>query len=155
MTLLTNQQQPISQNDIDLAQQAQQILAAHLESGEPLTPPVLKLGQNQSIELPTAAIAMLAEILNAIAIGKSAHIIPENAELSTFEAANLLSVSRPYLIKLLDAGKIPHRKVGRHRRILMKDLSRYKAQSDAESERFMDQLVAESQAMGLYDIKPE
>jgi excisionase family DNA binding protein len=72
-------------------------------------------------------------------------IIPENAELSTVQAADILKVSRPYLIKLLDDQVIPHRKVGTHRRIKMIDVMNYKNAIDAERESILDQLVAEAQ----------
>ena len=72
-------------------------------------------------------------------------IILENAELSTVQAADILKVSRPYLIKLLDDQVIPHRKVGTHRRIKMIDVMNYKNAIDAERESILDQLVAEAQ----------
>lgn len=67
------------------------------------------------------------------------------------EAADILNVSRPYLIKLLEAGEIPFHKVGRHRRIRIKDLMRYKADSDQRMDEAMDELVALSEELGLYD----
>ncbi|AFY72143.1 DNA binding domain protein, excisionase family (plasmid) [Thalassoporum mexicanum PCC 7367] len=148
MTLVTKNQPPITQADIDLAHHAHQLLAARLEAGEPLPSAMLSLGQ-ESIELPAATIAMLEQLLEAIAQGKSVYIIPEHAELSTFEAADLLNVSRPYLIKLLNAGEIPYHKVGSHRRIKMKNLSAYKDKDDAERAQAIKQLIAEDQKYGL------
>ncbi|MBV9388439.1 MAG: helix-turn-helix domain-containing protein [Chroococcidiopsidaceae cyanobacterium CP_BM_ER_R8_30] len=77
---------------------------------------------------------------------KSAADIKPVAELSTIEAASVLNVSRPFLIKLLEQGQIPCRKVGKHRRIRMEDLMTYKATIDTEREAILDQLVAEAQA---------
>ena len=85
------------------------------------------------------------DILEAMAAGRGVTIIPENAELTTVEAADVLNVSRPFIIKLLDEGAIPHRKVGKHRRIRMDDVMNYKAKIDAEREAALDQLVAEAQ----------
>ena len=79
-------------------------------------------------------------------------IIPDHAELTTVQAADLLNVSRPYLIKLLDDKAIPHRKVGKHRRIRVDDVMAYKDAIDREREEILDQLTREAQEQGLgYD----
>jgi excisionase family DNA binding protein len=90
-------------------------------------------------------VALLMDILEAMAAGRGVTIVPENAELTTVEAAGVLNISRPYLIKLLDEGVIPHRKVGKHRRIRMEDVMAYKARDDREREAILDQLVGEAQ----------
>ena len=68
------------------------------------------------------------------------------------EAADILNVSRPYLIKLLESGEIPFRKVGTHRRIQMEDLMAFKKSSDERSRKAMNDLVALSEELGLYDL---
>jgi len=88
---------------------------------------------------------LLMDILEAMATGRGITIIPENAELTTVEAAEVLNVSRPFLIKLLDEGAIPHRKVGTHRRVRMEDVMNYKTKIDAEREAALDQLVVDAQ----------
>lgn len=88
-------------------------------------------------------------ILEAMAAGRGVTIIPENAELTTFEAADVLKVSRPYLIKLLDAGAIPFWRVGKHRRIRMEDVMAYRARDDRERDAAMDHLVREAQEQGM------
>ncbi len=95
---------------------------------------------------------MLKDILEAMAAGHSITIIPQHAELTTVEAADILNVSRPYLIKLLESGEIRFRKVGTHRRIMMEDLVAYKEKSDRQSRAAMDELVALSEELGLYDL---
>jgi excisionase family DNA binding protein len=80
-------------------------------------------------------------------------LIAENDELTTSQAADLLNVSPTYLIKLLEEGEIPYHMVDNHHRIRTEDLMVYKATSRAEREKILDQLVAESQAMGLYDVQ--
>jgi excisionase family DNA binding protein len=101
--------------------------------------------QMEPIELPAGAVALLMEILEAMAAGRGVTIIPENAELSTVQAAEVLNVSRPFLIKLLEDGSIPHRKVGKHRRVRMEDVMSYKAAIDNEREAVLDQLAADAQ----------
>jgi excisionase family DNA binding protein len=81
--------------------------------------------QDNLIELPAGAVALLMDILEAVAAGRGVTIIPEDAELMTVEAAEALSVSRPSLIKLLNEGVIPPRKVGRRRLIRMEDVMAY------------------------------
>lgn len=70
--------------------------------------------------------------------------------LTTQEAANLLNVSRPYLIRLLEDKKIPFRKVGTRRKILFQDLIEYKQKTDDACRKMLDDLTAESQNLGLY-----
>ncbi len=73
------------------------------------------------------------------------------AELDTKQAANLLNVSRPYLIKLLESEAIPHRKVGKHRRILAQNLYQFKADIDAKRSQSFDELTALSEELDLYE----
>ena len=74
-----------------------------------------------------------------------------SAELSTQQAANILNVSRPYLIKLLESGEIPYYKVGKHRRILAQELYNYKSDIDTERSQTLDELTALTQELGLDD----
>jgi len=77
-------------------------------------------------------------------------IIPEDTEISTTEAAEILNVSRPFLIKLLDKRAIPYRRVGKHRRLRKEDVMAYKAADDREREAILDELVREAQEQGDY-----
>ena len=85
-----------------------------------------------SMVLPFRPGATLAYL--SLAAGRGVSIIPENAELTTVQAAEVLNVSRPFLIKLLEDGSIPHRKVGKHRRVRMEDIMSYKAAIDSARE---------------------
>lgn len=95
--------------------------------------------------LPRHALAMLRDLLAEMAQGNAVTVVPTHAELTTQEAANLLNVSRPHLIKLLEQGKIAYRKTGAHRRILYQDLMAYKQARTKASEAKLDQLVRQAQ----------
>lgn len=101
--------------------------------------------------LPRQALALLRDVLSEMAQGNAVTIVPLHAELTTQEAANILNVSRPYLIKLLEENKIPHHKVNKHRRIRFEDLMRYKQQQDADSAAALDELARQAQALDMDD----
>ena len=101
--------------------------------------------QDETLELPAGAVALLVDILEAMADGRGVSLIAEHAELTTVEAAKVLHVSRPYLIKLLTEGALPYRKVGKHRRIRMEDVMAYKSRIDDEREAVLDELAAQAQ----------
>jgi len=79
-------------------------------------------------------------------------LYPESSELTTKQAAEVLGVSRPFLIRVLEAGEIPYRKVGRHRRVLMKDVLLHKQTTQVKRQAAMDELVKISEEMGGYDL---
>ncbi|KSQ21706.1 DNA-binding protein [Pseudomonas aeruginosa] len=103
----------------------------------------------QIVEIPTFALRLLGEILNEFALGNSVKVVPIHAELTTQDAADLLNVSRPHLVKLLDGGEIPHTKTGRHRRVKFADLVAYKEKRDAVSSKAMEDLAAQAQELGM------
>jgi excisionase family DNA binding protein len=109
-------------------------------------------GEKRPIEVPAAAIAMLADAVEELAKGHAIRIASHEQEISTQKAADLLNVSRPFLIQLLQKGAIPFRMVGTHRRLRLSDVLTYKARSDAEAETAFRELVAQAQEVGLgYD----
>lgn len=128
-----------------LARISGQQLSRYVRRKKPLSVRVMEAGQEQPLELPAGAVALLMDILQTMASGRGVTIIPENAELTTVEAASILNVSRPFLIKLLEERVIPHRLVGKHRRILIDDVMAYKQRIDEEREAVLAQLTAEAQ----------
>jgi excisionase family DNA binding protein len=100
--------------------------------------------------LPKSVHAFLVDVLDAVSSDNSVLIIPNNAKLSTVEAAKLLGVSRQFLVNLLESGKIPHHKVGTHRRVYATDLFRYKAARDGVRRQAIRDFGADEVENGTY-----
>ncbi|HTP51675.1 MAG TPA: helix-turn-helix domain-containing protein [Anaeromyxobacteraceae bacterium] len=106
-------------------------------------------GSGHQVVVPRAAFELLVRLLTEMAAGHAVTILPMHAELTTQQAAELLNVSRPHVIKLLDEGRIPHRMVGSHRRIRFEDLRRFKEIEDTERRAAVDELTAEAERLNL------
>lgn len=110
---------------------------------------VLASSTGGKVDLCPAAFNLLLNVLQEMSRGNAVLVVPIQAELTTQEAAGMLNVSRPYLIKLLEEGKIRYQLKGKHRRILFKDLMEYKHKSAKESYEALSKLAAESEELGL------
>lgn len=106
-------------------------------------------GVERTIKLSESDHPLLMEILAALAKGKPVVVLPADKELSTQQAADLLNVSRPYLIGLLEKNEIPYRTVGTWRRVKLTDVLEYKARSDARSRAALKELVDQAQELDL------
>lgn len=104
---------------------------------------------DQRLKLPTSAVRLLLDILEQMARGNAVTLIPVNAELTTQQAADVLNVSRPFVVKLLDEGKLPFRKVGAHRRIKFEDLMAFKTNIDNQRLEALNKLVEQAQELDM------
>lgn len=138
-----------SEDDVKLAKETRKILAPRLSSTLPFDLRAINPLKEPSIKIPAQAAHLLVQILDEMSRGNAVKLIPVHAELTTQEAADLLNVSRPTLIRLLDGGKIEFHKVGTHRRVSFKSVLAYKRQIDAERKAALAELVAYDQELGI------
>lgn len=108
-----------------------------------------EVGSEDPLVLPREAVEMFAAMLADLANGQGVQAVPVNAIVSTQVAANMLNVSRPYLIKLLEQGEIPFELVGRHRRIKFDDVMEYRRRDDRKRKEAADSLTALDEELGL------
>lgn len=149
-TLQENRPVLPKKHDIALASKSSKELAALFPKKEKDFHMVVKSDQNETqITFPFSAIKLLLDILTQMAEGNAITLIPIHAELTTQEAANLLNISRPYLIKLLEKGEIPFHKVGTHRRILFANILIFKDKAHKESQKALDELTKQAQELDL------
>ena len=101
----------------------------------------------ERIELPDSALEALRVIIETMAQGRSIMLVPHDQELTSQEAADILHVSRPHLIKLLDLGELPFHLVGTHRRIKIEDVLTYRDRRDAERDAALRELTRLSEEL--------
>ncbi len=133
-------------HEASLAKISSQAVAAYIQSTPTPEIALIKEGNvREKVAIPPAALRLLADILTQMSKGNAVTIIPIHAELTTQEAADLLNVSRPYLVNLLEHKEIPFRKVGMHRRVLAKDILAYKAKIDEARLKTLAELTKQAQ----------
>ena len=139
-----------SPQDIEQAKESSRTLAKYADQERVTMSIKGEDGSKDDFVLSGPVMELLLQILTQISRGKAINLMPINSELTTQEAANLLNVSRPYLVKLLEEEQISHHKVGTHRRIFLKDLIEYMQENEKSREDSLEQLTALSQSLGLY-----
>lgn len=112
------------------AAKAGTVLAGHRDKRGGLSLHVRKGARSADVDLPPAVARLVLDLLELVGKGDAVTLVPSGADLSTQQAADMLEVSRPFLVKLIEAREIPHHKVGTHRRIRAEDLLAYKHRRD-------------------------
>jgi excisionase family DNA binding protein len=103
----------------------------------------------ESITVPASALRLFAALLTEMGKGNAVTLIPTHAELTTQQAADVLKVSRPFVVEQIEKGLIKHRMVGTHRRILFSDLMEYKRSMDVQASKAMDELAVQAQELEM------
>lgn len=137
--------------DVELARAALLVLAGAVDaSADAHAPITLTLSASgEQVVVPKAVLDLLGGALANLAKGEGVTLVPANAELTTQQAAELLNVSRPFVIRLLDEGKIEHRLVGTHRRVKTSSLLAYLREDDAKRKAAADELSAMTHELGF------
>lgn len=140
-----------TKREVQLAGESSRALAAYVREADEQTIRVVPEGgkKREAIRIPSTAFRLLVNILEQMAQGHAVALTPVPVELTTQQAADLLHVSRPYLVRLLDSGKVPHRKVGTHRRVLYTDVINYKQRIDEQRRTTLDALAAQAQELNM------
>jgi excisionase family DNA binding protein len=141
----TKEEQEIAKNSISKVHATSKIVVKNKN-----TFVKIKIQENgDSLKIPKKAVLLLFDILDNMAQGKSFTLIPSDSEISTQQAADMLNVSRPHLVKLLEEGKIPFKKVGAHRRIELKNLIEYQQKNEDNKNKKLDFLTKQAQDLNL------
>jgi excisionase family DNA binding protein len=154
-TLRNRKQRPLTvaptEADSRLAQESSRRLAPYLkERGNLRMQIVSKSGRlEEALMIPSSVFRVLFDMLTAMAEGKAVTLISTEAELTSQQIANLLNVSRPFVVGLMDKGEIPHHKVGKHRRVRLGDLMAYKEQVTVRQQKALEDLAAEAQELNM------
>jgi excisionase family DNA binding protein len=128
------------------ARRIRDYLASH-QDDQPISVHV-EVGDDDALVVPRPVAVMLAQVLQLLADGQGVQIMPDRAMLTTQQAADTINVSRPYLIGLLERGKIPYEMVGTHRRIAFADLLEYKRKDDQQRRAALEELTVLGEEVG-------
>ncbi len=140
---------PPSEQESVQARESSRVLSEYVHRTGKLQIEVGEKGRREVVSLPARAVHLLMDLLTEMAEGKAVALLPMQTELTTQQAADLLNVSRPYLVKLLDGGTIRHRRVGTHRRVLLGELLAYKHRNDREQMIALDELARQAQELDM------
>ena len=152
-TLISENFETVAPSEADalLARESSRRLATHnLGKRSSVRIQLLADGEEaETVAVPASALRLFLHLLVEMSQGNAVTLIPTHAEMTTQQAADLLNVSRPYLVKLVDEGKIPCRTVGKYRRVRFDDMMAYKRKDDETRAKILDQLTAEAQELGM------
>jgi excisionase family DNA binding protein len=141
---------PMSQHDLEMARVAQRCIMEALDHSRAAAITLTTdKGEHPSIEVPAAALKLIGQLLGAMSEGRAISVVPSEKEFTTVEAAHFLNVSRPFVIKEIEAGRLPHRMVGTHRRVAFVDLMSYSNQMRERQESALDRMADNARDLGL------
>jgi excisionase family DNA binding protein len=141
---------PMSAREVEMARAAQRCIMEALDHSRAAAVTLTTSdGSHPTVELPPAALKLIGQLLGAMSEGRPITLVPSKQEFSTVEAANFLNVSRPFVIKEIEAGRLPHRKVGSHRRVAFDDLVAYAREMRKRQEGALERMAQNARELGL------
>ncbi len=141
---------PMSAAEVEMAQVAQRCIMEALDHSRAAQITLTTdTGEHPTVAVPPAALKLIGQVLGAMSERRSVSIIANDHELSTVEAANFLNVSRPFIIKEIEAGRLKHRLVGTHRRIEFSDLLAYAQEMRQRQAQALDRMAENARELGL------
>jgi excisionase family DNA binding protein len=140
----------MSPKDIEMARVAQRCIMEALDHSRAAAITLTTdTGEHPSVEVPPSALKLIGQLLGAMSEGRPIALVPSSQEFSTVEAAHFLNVSRPFVIKEIEAGRLPHRMVGTHRRVAFEDLIAYARKMRENQEAALERLAENARELGL------
>jgi excisionase family DNA binding protein len=145
----------LDEKEAELAKTAQRCIVAALDHSQAVSLALVEDGVERLadgapvLRLPPKVLRLFADMLGALSQGKPVAVLPQSMDLTTQQAAMLLNVSRPYLVGLLESGKIPFHKVGKHRRIRLDDAMKFKEEARKASLDALAALAEQAQELGM------
>ncbi len=140
----------LTAEEADMAKVAQRCIMESLDRSKAATMTLESAdGSQPPVHLPPQALRFIAQVLGALSERRPVVLMPSKQEMSTVEAANFLNVSRPFVIKEIEAGRLPHRMVGTHRRVAFEDLQSYSAKMRAGQQATLQRMADDAREMGL------
>jgi excisionase family DNA binding protein len=141
---------PLNAKDKEMVRLAQRCIMASLDHSRAAAITLTTdTGERPTVEVPPAALKLIGQLLGAMSEGRPIVLMPTEQEFTTVEAANFLNVSRPFVIKEMEAGRLPHRKVGSHRRIALDDLLNYAQKMHAQQAGALERMAENARELGL------
>jgi len=140
----------MSAKDIEMARVAQRCIMEALDHSRAAAITLTTdSGEHRTVDVPPAALKLIGQLLGAMSEGRPIALVPSSQEFSTVEAAHFLNVSRPFVVKEIDAGRLPHRLVGSHRRVAFEDLIAYARKMREQQESALERLAENARELGL------
>ncbi|CBJ41672.1 excisionase family DNA-binding protein [Ralstonia solanacearum] len=141
---------PMTERELEMARVAQRCIMEALDHSRAAEITLTTdQGEHPTVAVPPPALKLIGQLLGAMSEGRSIMLVPANREFTTVEAAHFLNVSRPFVIKEIEEGRLHHRMVGTHRRIAFDDLAAYSKEMRAKQSAALDRMADNAEELGL------
>jgi len=141
---------PLTDDELKMARVAQRCIMEALDHSRAAAITLTTdKGEHPSVEVPPAALTLIGQLLGAMSEGRPITLMPAKREFTTVEAAHFLNVSRPFVIKEIEEGRLPHRMVGTHRRIAFEDLVKHATDMREKRTAALERMADNARELGL------